>query len=227
MVSTHLKYLRYVVRHKFFVARAGLAINGWSIGWLWRLLVHDLSKFHPREWRPYAVYFYGMGEEVKQRWIASRVEELLDIDERLPFADAVAAATAAWRRYEMDRKADFNRAWLYHQHANDHHWQHWVLREDSGKTILLLPESVVVDEMVADWLGAGPKVLRSHTFAEAVAETIVWYAANHQQMQLRTQVKQRVEATLLALSETYGITDLAQSIEHIAATRASLVIPGR
>lgn len=50
----HLKYLRYVVCHKWFVfvecAKRGL---------IWRGLVHDLSKFSPSEWGPYVEYFYG------------------------------------------------------------------------------------------------------------------------------------------------------------------------
>lgn len=54
-----------------------------------------------------------------------------------------------------ETKAAFDAAWLHHQHANPHHWQHWVLREDSGKEkVLPMPEKFV-REMVADWMGAG------------------------------------------------------------------------
>lgn len=50
----HFRYLKYVLRHKWYVfvecAKRGL---------IWRGLVHDLSKFLPDEWLPYTNYFYG------------------------------------------------------------------------------------------------------------------------------------------------------------------------
>ena len=54
----HLKYLRYIVRHKWFVL-----LECWKRGLYWRGLVHDLSKFRPSEWFPYAQYFYGDNKE--------------------------------------------------------------------------------------------------------------------------------------------------------------------
>jgi hypothetical protein len=54
-VITHWKYLRYVLRHKWYVFQACLAY-----GLVWAGIVHDLSKFRPREWLPYAEFFYGI-----------------------------------------------------------------------------------------------------------------------------------------------------------------------
>ena len=49
----------------------------------------------------------------------------------------------------------FNRAQLTHQKRNKHHWQYWLLIEDSGKIIPLeIPENIVLD-MIADQMGAG------------------------------------------------------------------------
>jgi hypothetical protein len=49
----------------------------------------------------------------------------------------------------------FDRAWLFHQHSNPHHWQFWILREDDGgEKVLPMPRKYVY-EMVADWMGAG------------------------------------------------------------------------
>ena len=59
----HLKYARYIVLHKWFVFQAGLKVGVP----LWRLVVHDWSKFLPSEWFPYARYFYdkrGEGDEL-------------------------------------------------------------------------------------------------------------------------------------------------------------------
>lgn len=50
----HLKYLKYVLIHKWFVFIAGRAL-GVS---LWRIIKHDWSKFTPTEWFAYANYFY-------------------------------------------------------------------------------------------------------------------------------------------------------------------------
>jgi hypothetical protein len=54
----HLQYLRYLARHKYFVFYAGVK---WTKAPLWRLIIHDWSKFMPCEWLPYAEYFYGKG----------------------------------------------------------------------------------------------------------------------------------------------------------------------
>lgn len=54
-MKAHAQYLSYVVRHKWFVFRAGLKTGAP----LWRLVIHDWSKFSPAEWTPYVRSFYG------------------------------------------------------------------------------------------------------------------------------------------------------------------------
>lgn len=50
----HWQYLKYVLRHKWFVFRAC-----WDLGVpLWIAIVHDWDKFLPDEWIPYARTFY-------------------------------------------------------------------------------------------------------------------------------------------------------------------------
>lgn len=51
----HTKYFSYVVRHKYFVFRAGLKTKAP----IWRLIIHDWSKFSLSEWKPYVEAFYG------------------------------------------------------------------------------------------------------------------------------------------------------------------------
>jgi hypothetical protein len=55
LLLPHLRYLRYVLRHKLYVYRAGRVLG---VG-RWQLLVHDLSKFSRAEWGPYVRRFYG------------------------------------------------------------------------------------------------------------------------------------------------------------------------
>lgn len=54
MIKTHIAYGKYVIRHRWFVM-----LSCFSEGLIWRGLTHDLSKFRPSEWVPYANYFYG------------------------------------------------------------------------------------------------------------------------------------------------------------------------
>ena len=53
-MKRHVLYLWYVLRHKWYVfmecCKLGIPVQG---------IVHDLSKFLPREWKPYAWSFYG------------------------------------------------------------------------------------------------------------------------------------------------------------------------
>lgn len=149
----HLKYASYVVRHKWFVFRAGLKTHAP----LWRLLIHDWSKLTPAEWGPYVRSFYGPQP----------------------------------RTYEV--KQAFDVAWLHHQHRNPHHWQHWLLREDSGKLKTLEIPDKFVREMVADWMGAG----RAITGRWEVGE---WYYKNRDTIQLHPTTRAHVELTIAEVS---------------------------
>ena len=60
-----LKYLWLTIRYKIYVFRAGLK-TGAAAPWackgpapIWRLLIHDLSKFTPKEVSHYVRYFSG------------------------------------------------------------------------------------------------------------------------------------------------------------------------
>ena len=118
----HFKYASYLFRHKWYVF-----IECCKVGIPWRGLVHDLSKFLPSEWIPYANYFY----KPKQR------------DE-----------TGYYKPCDTGDKA-FDYAWLLHQKRNKHHWQWWVLpKGDGGVEILPMPDKYR-KEMLADWRGAG------------------------------------------------------------------------
>ena len=46
-------YLRYLVRHKWFVL-----VECWRIGLYWRGIIHDWSKLWPSEFIPYSRYFF-------------------------------------------------------------------------------------------------------------------------------------------------------------------------
>lgn len=164
-MTAHWQYLRYVARHKWYVFRACRRLGAP----LWRAITHDLSKFSPAEWSPYVDYFY---------------------DTWPPYA----TVSAYHKTYYGDKwtqewaEERFDRAWLHHQHANPHHWQWWLLREDDGETkVLAMPEDYI-REMVADWWGAG--------MALGKPDTRGWYEANQHKMALHPHTRSRVETLL-------------------------------
>jgi len=59
MISAHLRYLWYVLRHKWFVF-----LECRKYGLTWQGIIHDLSKFSSAEWEPYALEYYGPWEKV-------------------------------------------------------------------------------------------------------------------------------------------------------------------
>jgi hypothetical protein len=123
----HLKYLSYVIRHKWFVflecCKLGIPYLG---------IIHDISKFKPSEWFPYTEYFYGNNEGIKKGRDETGYYQAGDtIDEK------------------------FNYAWLLHQKRNKHHWQWWVLPMDDGSTKIFDMPLIYKKEMMADWFGAG------------------------------------------------------------------------
>jgi uncharacterized protein DUF5662 len=95
-MKAHFQYLSYVLRHKWFVFVACRSI---SVGF-WQAIIHDWSKFRPREWFPYVDYFYRRGGKGKH--------------------------SNAGGAYSPGCDDAFDTAWLFHQHANPHHHQHWL-----------------------------------------------------------------------------------------------------
>lgn len=86
----------------------------------------------------------------------------------------------------------FNRAWLYHQRRNRHHWQYWLLRLDTGRVVPMRMPDTYVHEMVSDWVGAGlaqGKGLDVHD----------WYETNKEHMLLHDDTRFLVEIDLALL----------------------------
>ena len=117
------KYLRYVLRHKWYVF-----LECYKLGISWRGIVHDLSKFRPSEFVPYARHFYSPEYVVPE----GHYDKAKDV------ADAA-----------------FDMAWLKHQHRNPHHWQSWLLIQDEGGVVAFDMFDAYRREMLADWHGAG------------------------------------------------------------------------
>lgn len=66
-MKRHLAYLKYVLRHKWFVFKASNKLGG-SVA---RAIFHDFSKFLPSEWMAYSFTFYnsdGTSRYIESEW---------------------------------------------------------------------------------------------------------------------------------------------------------------
>lgn len=125
-MKKHWLYLKYVIRHKWFVFLACLGTRNPRL--ILRGTIHDWTKFLPYEWFPYVNFFYGKPRSEAGKGYMHQVKE---------------------------EDYDFNKAWNHHQKKNDHHWQWWILQKEDG-TVFALPMSPIARaEMLADWRGAG------------------------------------------------------------------------
>ena len=114
-MARHLRYLKYVLRHKWFVFLAGFSLGigqlRWYLWplWIWRLVIHDWDKFLPDEWLPYARFFYAPDGTKAQRRDKSGYYKPTDTGNEA-----------------------FEKAWFLHAKRNDHHWQWWVMPTEDG-----------------------------------------------------------------------------------------------
>lgn len=167
----YLKYLSYVIRHKWYVA-----IECFKKGIIWQGITHDMSKFLLSEFIPYARYFYGSYPK---------------LHEMLPcFKQRYTG------KYMMDIDKDFDLAWLLHQKRNPHHWQYWILKEDNGNTKTLKMFDRYIKEMICDWVGAGKALGHFSPKEDPLYETRKWYQDNKDKMQLHKETRQEVEKML-------------------------------
>jgi hypothetical protein len=139
-MNKHFQYLKYVLRHKWYVFQECL-----KYGLVWRGIKHDWTKFLPSEWFAYVEYFYT--DRRSTEWFSMTRKWGL-------------AELAPWGESVQDH---FKIAWNHHQKRNDHHWQYWILTEDNGHTWSLPMPDDCRKEMLADWRGAGKALGKPNT----------------------------------------------------------------
>jgi len=107
MIDLYWRYFLYVIDHKLNVL-----IECWKEGLYIQGILHDISKFSPKEFVPYAQKFYS-----------GKKDEIIEMK---------------WKY-----------AWLNHQHKNKHHWNYWIVNQET-KEALPIPRKYLV-EMWCDW----------------------------------------------------------------------------
>lgn len=165
-MSKYFKYLRYVIRHKFYVM-----IYCFKFGLYWQGLTHDLHKLRWFPFVTYANHFYG-GKKVKGNSPTGYAKPTTDLDDPA-----------------------FDLAWLYHQKSQRHHWQFFVLMEDDGGVKLMPMPDKYWKEMVVDWYGASIATGRSDR-TNYKENTKQWYIAHKNIIQMNGFTRAMVEQEL-------------------------------
>lgn len=216
MIKAHLKYLSYVLRHKYYVF-----IECCKLGIPFRGLLHDLSKFSRAEWTPYVNYFYGS-------WRGDNS----DRNTKAP-SDIQAAFNRAWNHHQKVNSHHPQHWLLVYDNPNTHHeLDHYYLEQKDDRTwkvkdrasdqtpaIIVFPPPTLADhvvfyrgyareincalshapevldmplkdrkEMLADWRGAGK--------AQGKPDTVAWYKANKENYLLHPATRVWIEEQL-------------------------------
>ena len=95
-MKIYFEYLKYVLEHK-----KNVFIECWEEGLYIHAFTHDLSKFSPKEFFPYARWFYG------ENGVKCKEDNI----------------------YKDENKMDFLNAWQHHKDKNKHHWNYWSERD--------------------------------------------------------------------------------------------------
>ena len=89
-------------------------------------------------------------------------------------------------------------AWLHHQNRNPHHWEYWIMRNDTtaGKSMAVsgcLPmPAVYVKEMVVDWMGS--EIVHTGSW-----DMTVWLRKNLRKLKVHPKTMDRIIVELKAL----------------------------
>ena len=126
-MRAHWAYLKYVLRHKWYVF-----LECVKLGIFWRGLIHDWHKLLPSEWFPYVHFFHNPDGSKRQ------------IRDKTGY-------------YKPDDTGDsqFDLAWFKHQKRAWHHWQSWICPMSIGGDRATRMDDASQREMLADWRGAG------------------------------------------------------------------------
>lgn len=116
MSNKYWKYFKYICEHKknVFIECMNMAkeFRGEDkIDLIIHAFTHDMSKFLPCEFIPYAKYFYGEdGVHLEKSWSYESINN---------------GRSCLSNRY-LKCKHNFERAWMHHYLHNKHHWDYWM-----------------------------------------------------------------------------------------------------
>ena len=134
-----IEYDQYIAEHREAVAKA------WD--WMKTNLLTEIDPWiretYPESFDP--IDIYAVDELVFDHDVSKNRPE-----EYYPYDDYFYLKKNN-RSYEVVER--FNKAFLLHMHANPHHWQYWILTDDSkgdGEKMIEMPLNYIF-EMICDW----------------------------------------------------------------------------
>jgi len=78
----------------------------------------------------------------------------------------------------------FNQGWNSHQKTNKHHWQYWVLIQDTGEQVALEMSFYYIIELLCDWAAMSIK------FKSGLSD---WYSQNKHNMIIADKTRACIE----------------------------------
>lgn len=182
-------YLKYILEHKKNVFK-----TCWKRGLYIHAFTHDLSKFLPSEFFPYANWFYG--------------EYGIDIG---------LCPVQAHLHFDKHKKTEneFEEALEKHYIRNKHHWKHWekdnnnifsfislfnVVNQSGKKEIQKMPHKYIM-QMICDWEAMSLK------FGNAAKE---YYLKNYDNIKLHRESRAILEEELGLFPTGYDYTITAE-----------------
>lgn len=168
-IEKYVSHATTILKHKWYVAK-----ECFSRGYFLRGIMHDISKFYPSEFTPYANWFADKELAKMRNDVGTFAMDYRDVQHQ-HIVDFITK-----------RKECFQEAWLHHQRRNPHHWQYWLLHNDDGtQTTLYMPEEYAV-EMFCDWIAAG-------IVYSGKKDVIKWYGRNKDKIILNEYTRKFVE----------------------------------
>jgi len=176
MIKLYYNYFKYILEHKKNVFK-----TCWKRKLYKHAITHDLSKFSPQEFIPYAEWFYGYhGVKLEKDYNHEQLNNGL----------------SNLSRNYLECKSDFDKAWEHHYSNNPHHWDYWLDKKGIPQRI----DGKYLEQMIADWEAMSLK------FGGSAQE---YYLNNYRNIKLDKDTRMELEMMLGlndSLAHNYGHT---------------------
>jgi len=126
-IKQYYNYLKYILEHKKNVFK-----TCWRRKLYLHAITHDLSKLNPKEFIPYAEWFYGYhGIKLEKEYNHEQLNN---------------GMSCISNNY-LECKRNFDKAWEHHYQNNHHHWDYWL----DEKGVPQRMDSKYLNQMICDW----------------------------------------------------------------------------
>ena len=175
--------------------------------------------------REYDLYLQNHKANVKKGfdWIKENLPDLIPTDDEVDYEhqigfehDASKSDPEEYEAYDAyfyggnrsyEVVQNFRYAWLRHIHRNPHHWQHYILIQDSpeeGEIVLDMPYNYIL-EMICDWWAFSWN-------SENLREIFGWYDKHKDYMKLSTNTRLYVKYILTLIKNKLDEIELSQEV---------------